>query len=585
MEKNYKLKLILSLCLGLILSNNWAQVTTFSYTGAMQTYVVPTGVTTVHMELYGASGYGNLGLGGSVEGVFTVVPGETLNIFVGGSGGTNTGGFNGGGTPGSLSNYGGGGGASDVRQGGADFADRIVVAGAGGGSGSNCGLWTAEGGHGGNLIGQSGCDYSCSDCQYTGTGGTQLVGGTAGPTGHGSCGGNNNGEFGAGGSNTGSYGTGGGGGYYGGGSGCFEGAGGGSSYTNPSATEVIHAQGVRDGNGEIIITVLCSGLITTIPVTGVCIDEELTLYAESVTGGDISWSGPAAVDNGVPFEPTLGTFVYTATSTSPEDCNFEIEISASEIPTIVANSSHEAACEGAFITVNGEGGDTYTWTGDGDVDPLDGVPFEGEAGVVTYTVIGSVLGCEGEPASIEVEGAPQPSVVGTATPATLCLGDSYIVSASGEGVTDSYWGGGIENGDEITPEAAGTYIHTVIGLSDVGCGDTTTITVIVNEVPFVEAGLDIVQCVEMEVTLNGSGASTYTWDPAITDGEAFVVSEGETTYTVTSTDANGCSDTDEIIVTGVGVPVITADITHEFSAFTGEIDLTVTGGTGPYGYT
>lgn len=70
-------------------------------------------------------------------------------------------------------------------------------------SGSNCGTWTAEGGHGGGLTGGSGCLFSCSDCQYTGSGGTQAAGGIAGPpTSHTYCTGNTNGSFGIGGSNT-----------------------------------------------------------------------------------------------------------------------------------------------------------------------------------------------------------------------------------------------------------------------------------------------------------------------------------------------------------------------------------------------
>ena len=54
----------------------------------------------------------------------TVAPGETLNVFVGGQGGTGTsippsgaGGFNGGGAGGSGFFGGGGGGASDIPPG------------------------------------------------------------------------------------------------------------------------------------------------------------------------------------------------------------------------------------------------------------------------------------------------------------------------------------------------------------------------------------------------------------------------------------------------------------------------------------
>ena len=222
MKRNLLLSTSLLVLSGLSFNNVFGQTTghgrnaAADYTGAEQTYVVPAGVTSIQMECWGGDGFGPEGLGGYIKGELSVTPGETLYIYVGGQGTETTGGFNGGG--GSNTGYGAGGGASDVRQGGNTLNDRIIVAGGGGGSASNCGMWSAEGGHGGEVIGQSGCVWSCSDCQYTGAGGTQSAGGIAGPTSHPSCGGNTNGSFGIGGSNTvGGYGVGGGGGWYGGG--------------------------------------------------------------------------------------------------------------------------------------------------------------------------------------------------------------------------------------------------------------------------------------------------------------------------------------------------------------------------------
>lgn len=234
------------------------QTATFNYTGSQQSFVVPNCVYYIDIDAYGAQGHAvgstNHGRGGRVQARLTVTPGETIYIYVGGAGVNTTGGWNGGGNGGS-STYGAGGGASDLRRGGTTLNDRILVAGGGGGTGANCGQNSAPGGPGGGLTGGSGCTYSCSSCQYTGAGGTQSAGGIAGPTSHSNCGGNQNGSFGLGGNNTGSSGTGGGGGWYGGGSGCYEGAGGGSSYvTINGSSNITHTQGVRNGNGQIVIT-------------------------------------------------------------------------------------------------------------------------------------------------------------------------------------------------------------------------------------------------------------------------------------------------------------------------------------------
>src|SRR5580700_5406116 len=95
----------------------------FYYTGARQSFKVPTGVTQISVVARGAAGAGLAsdslsGRGGRVHAVIPVKPGETLYVFVGGagfenSGGLESGGFNGGGNPGhGVGGALGGGGAS-----------------------------------------------------------------------------------------------------------------------------------------------------------------------------------------------------------------------------------------------------------------------------------------------------------------------------------------------------------------------------------------------------------------------------------------------------------------------------------------
>ena len=59
--------------------------------------------------------------------------------------------------------------------------------------------------------------------------------------------------------------------------------------------------------------------------------------------------------------------------------------------------------------------------------------------------------------------------------------------------------------------------------------------VTVNALPQVDAGLDQTVCDGTDVTLAGSGASTYIWDNGATDNTPFTAST-TTTYTVTGTD-------------------------------------------------
>ena len=98
-----------------------------------------------------------------------------------------------------------------------------------------------------------------------------------------------------------------------------------------------------------------------------------------------------------------------------------------------------------------------------------------------------------------------------------------------------------------TPTASGTFNYS-IPLTG-GCGNVSaTGTITVNAQPAVDAGSDQTVCNGDNVTLSGSGADSYTWDNGVTDNTSFVATT-TTTYTVTSTAANGCQNTDQVTVT------------------------------------
>lgn len=95
----------------------------YSYTGADQTFTVPTGVNTMQVSLWGAGGAGGGslyagGAGAFVQGIITVVPGQTYTIMVGQGGvfnGTSST-YGGGGPTGSNDNSSGSGGGRSAIQ-------------------------------------------------------------------------------------------------------------------------------------------------------------------------------------------------------------------------------------------------------------------------------------------------------------------------------------------------------------------------------------------------------------------------------------------------------------------------------------
>ena len=528
MNNNYLNKCLLIVGLLLGSTGAWSQITTFDYTGAVETYTVPDGVTSISIQAYGAQGGNdNGGLGAGIYGEFTVTPGDVLNIAVGEQGIVNNCGG-----PGAS---GGGGGGSFVWD-PLDDALPMIAAGAGGGGngnwagdctdglpgqagedGTSGGEGMADGGVGGNGgagdapsgTGSGGGGWLTAG--QNSTYGTGCTGGTTTPSfegGNGSTSFDPGGEGGFGGGGGAVCGCGGGGGYSGGaggnGSSCRAGGGGGGSYNDGMNQE--NVTGVREGHGQIIIEVLCSALSVTVSAETICLGESFNLDASG--DGAITWDG--GVVNGEDFTPdATGVFTYTATSDADGDCDYSIDIEVLELPEVTASVDEAEICVGESIVLTGGGADDYEWF------PLvieDGEAYMPEAGEYTYTVIGTddETGCENS-AEVDVTVYALPDVVATISDDEICIGES--------------------------------------------------------------------------VTLNGEGAATYVWDPAEEDGVAFTPdATGTFYYLVTGTDDNGCVNEADIELTVYEALELTYTTTDEIFGSDGEIDLTVTGGNPAYTY-
>ena len=385
---NYLL-LISSILFG---GKGFAQTTTFNHTGAVQTYTVPSGVNSIEIKTWGAKGGGaNGGLGGYTKGELVVTPGTVLYVYVGGTptAQLGPGGFNGGGSVTALPCGGPsdgfpGGGASDVRT-STSLNDRLIVAGGGGGQGYSNGL----GGAGGSTTGGDG---AASWIQGThGRGATQTAGGAGGYYT------NNQGQapagtFGQGGNsgpiNTYCTGGAGGGGWYGGGGGYVSSGGGGSSYVSSSLTGTEMSSGVREGNGLVEITVLCTPINVAVSNYTICFGETVTLTASSNIGANVSWDN--GVISGVPFSPTT-TSSYTVSSTSTLECSSTVTIVVNDVPTLTTGPDI-TLCDDTVITLSATSNEQVIWS-DG---IINNQPFSPTIGSHTYTATAtnSVTGCQ-----------------------------------------------------------------------------------------------------------------------------------------------------------------------------------------------
>ncbi|MGD1844277.1 MAG: T9SS type A sorting domain-containing protein, partial [Salibacteraceae bacterium] len=286
---------------------------------------------------------------------------------------------------------------------------------------------------------------------------------------------------------------------------------------------------------------------------------------------------------------------YSVTITDANGCTDSASVTISEPNLLVATAVEDSSvsCSGfsdggaSASASGGTGAYTYLWSNLATTASITGVM----AGTYSVTIT-DANGCT-DSASITVAAATAlvPSVSTTASP--LCFGDATgAMTASISGGTAPYtylWSNGGTNAS-ISNLTAGTYSVTIADNNGCSVSDSATITEPAMLVPVAVVDSNV-SCNGLSdggasVTVSGgTGAYTYLWSNSATTSSITGVIAG--TYTVTVTDANGCTSSDSIFITE---PVVLVASIMETSPVlcngdaNGELAAVVSGGTFPYTY-
>jgi len=303
--------------------------------------------------------------------------------------------------------------------------------------------------------------------------------------------------------------------------------------------------------------------------TEICLGQSTDLTA---TGGiNITWSvlsGDAGslsctVCGTVTVNPNV-TSVYTVSSESASGCvDYDtVTVTVNPIPTpTIYNDTPLNFCTGDSVTLYTDSYASYSWS-TSSVDSFTTVYTTG-----TYTVtITDVNGCTNS-ANASVTAFALPTV-DAGTIFSVCPGDSQPLNATGAAtyqwdVDASLSQLNIPN--PIATPTADTWYY-VTGTDGNGCQNIDSLEATLYTPPVVNAGLDDQVCSGDTTQLNATGALTYLWNASATltdiniaNPEAFPSSL--TTYTVTGTDANGCTDSDDVTISTISLPGVDAGAT------------------------
>ncbi|MCE3225553.1 MAG: hypothetical protein K0S32_104 [Bacteroidetes bacterium] len=283
----------------------------------------------------------------------------------------------------------------------------------------------------------------------------------------------------------------------------------------------------------------------TPPSTTVCNGTNITLNG----GGASTYAWTGGITNGTPFAAT-SSINYTVTGTAANGCT-ATAVSAVNVnanPNVTANTTTNTVCAGNNITLTGGGAATYVWTG----GVTNGTAFA-PASSGSYTVTGTAANSCTAAASVSITVNTNPVVTASPGSTTVCSGVN--VSFAGGGASTYAWSGGITDGTPFA--AASTTNYTVTGTAANGCTATAIAALNVNPTPtLVASASPSSACSGGNVSLTGTGATTYTWSNGISNG-ASITPTSTATYTVTGS-TGACSGSAAVTVNVGSNPTVSA---------------------------
>jgi predicted transcriptional regulator len=349
--------------------------------------------------------------------------------------------------------------------------------------------------------------------------------------------------------------------------------------TTAYTVTVTAADGCTDSETATVTVATATASISG--TTSVCTGGSTTLTASGAGAGMYAWSNSLGSNAGITVSPTTST-TYTVTVTNASGCT------DSESATVTVNSLPTAAiggttsiCNGSSTTLTASGAGTYAWSNS--LGTNAGITVS-PATNTTYTVtVTDINGCtDSETASITVNSLPTAAIGGTTT---ICTGGSTTLTASGAGAGTYAWANSLGSNTGITVSPTTNTIYTVTVTDINGCTDSETASVTVNSLPSAAIGGTTTICSGGSTTLtaSGAGAGTYAWSNSLGSNAGIMVSPTTTTsYTVTVTDANGCTDSETVNVTVNSLP--TAAIGGTTAICTGGSTTLTASGAGTYAW-
>lgn len=303
-----------------------------------------------------------------------------------------------------------------------------------------------------------------------------------------------------------------------------------------------------------------------------------TLNLTCSNGVSWSWSGPGGFNsvqqNPVITNAQLGAAgAYTVQATDANGCvgTATLTVAINSLP-VPAASNNGPICANQTLNLTATGGTNYSWSGPGGFSSSQQNPFINQASALAsgnYTVIVSNGGCQSSTVTaVVIHALPMVTVAG----ATVCAGSNINLSSSG-GATYSWSGPNNYNSGQQNPvitnattTMSGTYLVTVTDNN--GCANSGLAQVLITPPMAIVATSNGPLCEGSTLNLTCNTIGNVSWsgpnnfsssqqNPIINNVQP--VAAG--VYSVTVTNASGCSGSNTVAVVVNPLPASVSPVT------------------------
>lgn len=324
----------------------------------------------------------------------------------------------------------------------------------------------------------------------------------------------------------------------------------------PASTTTYILFGITNGCGkakEITVEVNQPPLVDAGPDQQICVGGIFSaLNATASNYSSIMWttSGDGTFSNNTVLNPFYlpgpndilnGSVTLAITAYGDYPCpesQDQLVLNIFPLPNADAGPD-QSICQGESATLTASGGTTYVWSTTETTSTIVVTPTASQ----TYFVTVTDNDCSSVD-SVFVEVRPEPVI--TITPdITICIGDTVLLTVGG-GTSYMWSTGDTTTTIQVAPIVTTTYNVTV---TENSCSATASVLVSVNDpVATITPNTSSI-CLGSGATITAGGGVSFIWNTGDTTSTIMVYPVADSTYSVTVTDAAGCSATTQTTIT------------------------------------